>query len=387
MDLTLDDEQLMLAQSARALVERSCPSSSVRALEDSDLGFSPEHWRLLADLDFTGLLVPEEFGGTGQGVLAMAVLAEALGRGPLPSPLHTSSVVATDLLLSAGDEAQQKTWLPRLAAGDALATLALVEPTSVDEWSRLRTTVEGGILEGTKILVPYAGCADLLVVAAQAAAGPALVLVDPLADGVSVRRLKDGSGEAVYEIVLRGVQVGAQDLLGEPGSAGPALQHALDRAAVVALAAAVGGAQRALELSLEHAGTRRQFGQPIGAFQAVAHRCVDMLTDIEASRLLCHQAAWRLDAGEDAAFAVAAAKAYGTGAMQRVFTHAHQVHGAIGFSMEHDLQLYARRAKAFQLTWGSAAHHRERVAQTMGLTAPEPGTDTSTAPHRDEEKT
>jgi alkylation response protein AidB-like acyl-CoA dehydrogenase len=226
---------------------------------------------------------------------------------------------------------------------------------------------EWGALSGTKLLVPFAAAADVLLVSARAGEGTTLFAVDPRRGGVLCDRIDAIGGDPLYAVTFDGVEVGPEDVIGPPGRARPVIDRALDHAGVAGLASMVGAAERTLEITTEHAGSREQFGRPIGAFQAVAHRCVDMRADIDALRYLVYQAAWMLQAAGDAALAVGAAAAYGSDALRRIFVNAHQVHGAIGFSMEHDLQLFSRRAKAFELTLGSAGRHRERVARAMGL--------------------
>jgi alkylation response protein AidB-like acyl-CoA dehydrogenase len=370
VDLTLDAEQELLAGAARAFLERSCPLSEVRRLESDPQGFDAKLWRELADLGWTGMELPEEYGGAGQGFLEVALVLEAMGRALLPSPFLASAVVAGPLLLELGSEAQRDQRLPRLAAGEAVASLAVAEPGWRDPHGEpgleLRESGSGRAgarptLHGIKLFVPFAPQADLLLVAA---AGPSLVLVERGAPGLSQRRLATLGGDPVYELrfdATPGERVGA------PGAAGPALARALARGAVGALAQALGAAERALELSLEHAKTRQQFGRPIGSFQAVAHRLVDMRSDIDALRTLVYRAAWTFAPGRESELAVASAQAYGGPALRRVFAHAHQVHGAIGFSTEHDLHLFTRRAKAVELAWGGPAVWRERVAVAMGL--------------------
>jgi alkylation response protein AidB-like acyl-CoA dehydrogenase len=225
--------------------------------------------------------------------------------------------------------------------------------------------VRGGQLSGTKHFVPFAAQADLMLVAVRsAAAGPSLVAVERGAPGVTCTRLATLDGGHLYAVRFDATPA---QTVGPPGGAEAGLERARVEAAVASLAYMVGAAERGLEMTLEHARTRQQFGRPIGSFQAVAHRCVDMRSDLDALRYLVYQAAWTLGAGGDATLAVSAAKAYGNEALRRIFQHAHQVHGAIGFSTECDLQLFTRRAKATELAWGSATMHRERVARAMGL--------------------
>ena len=333
MDLTLTEEQEMLGASARAFVGRASPV---------------DPWPTMTSLGWAGLAIPEAHGGAGRGLLEVAVLCEALGRGPVVSPIVTTTAAALSILPSDGSR-----WLAPLAAGDAIATLAILEPGGHDEWDR-PTMAGGPRVSGTKLLVPWADAADVLVV--TTADGPHLVRTEQ--PGVTVTRHDDLDADPTFAVELDGAEA-------EPVAADVA--RGLDAAAVLQLAYVVGAADRALELVVRHAGEREQFGRPIGAFQAVAHRCVDIRTDIDACRYLAYRAAWAVDRGGDAELEVGSAKAYGNDAMRRVFANAHQVMGAVGFSTEHDLHLFTRRAKALELTYGTTARHLDRVASAMGL--------------------
>jgi len=357
MDLTLTAEQEMLVEAARRFLARAWSLADTRAAERDPRGFRPDVWRAMAGLGWQGMALPAASGGGGLGFVETILVLEEMGRALLPSPFLPTAVLCGPLILALGSEAQRR-WLPRIAAGEMVATLALVEPGWRDPWGTPALAADGGgRLTGRKLFVPFAPDADLLLVAA---AGPSLIALERGAAGVAATRLATLGGDPVYEVVLDGAQ---GEPLGAPGGAGPALARALDRGAVATLAYMVGAAERALEMTVDHASTRVQFGRPIGSFQAVAHRCADMRTDLDALRHLVYQAAWRLEAP----LAVSAALAYGSEALRRIFMHAHQVHGAIGFSTEHDLHLFTRRAKAAELQWGSPARHHERVAQAMGL--------------------
>ena len=349
MDLTLTAEQRLLVDSARATLARRCPPSHVRAMETDPQGYDRELWREMARLGWTGLLVGPDAGT----LVEAALLLEQMGRVLLPSPFLTSCVLAPLLLRAVGD----RSWLPGIASGEVVATMALVEPGWRDEWAAPALSVADGRLSGRKHFVPFAAAADVLLVVTR---GPALVAVERT-DAVHCRRQETLGGDHQYEVELTAAP---GTLL---GALGPALETARLQATIAALAYAVGAADRALEITVEYAKTRVQFGRPIGSFQAVAHRCADMRSDIDALRWLVYQAAWTLAVGRPADLAVGAAKAYGNAALRQIFMHAHQVHGAIGFSTEHDLHLFTRRAKAIELGWGSAASHRERVARAMGL--------------------
>ena len=327
MNLERTDEQRMLADSARGWLARACPLPVVRALEASERGFDADHWRAVADLGWTGLLIPEEHGGAGRAMVDFAVLCEELGRALFPSPLVPSTTLGALPLLWSG----HTRWLPDLADGTTIATL-IPEPGA---------------------LVAFAAHADL----ALAVHDDELFLTDTFVS----ERVDSIGGEPLHRVTV-------DPSSGETiGPAQPVVGRAVDHATVASLAYTVGAAERTLEMTVAYAKDRHQFGRPIGAFQAVAHRCAVMRADLDACRVLAHQAAWALDRGGAADLEVAAAKAYANDAMRRVAMNAHQVHGAIGFSTEHDLQLFTRRLKAFELTYGSTASHRERVARAMGL--------------------
>ncbi len=365
MDLEYDEMQRMLRDSVREFVARECPSSRVRAAEASADGFDAGLWAAISALGWTGLVLPEEYGGGGQGLLELAIVVEQLGYGCVPSPLQASVGTVALALAWVADEATRRRWLPGLADGSLIGAAPLDARTPV-------LSDEAWHLHGTTTLVPYAAeCAVLLVPVHVPTGGVSVVLVagDP-ATPLPMRRLRVLTEEPLYNVDVEGVQVGAEDVLATGAAAEDLLARMDDVAAVLSLAYAVGAAERCLDLSLEHAASRRQFGRPIGAFQAVAHRCVDMRTDVDACRYLAYQAAWALDNDAHSAEAtVSAAKSFANDAMRRVQRNAHQVHGAIGFTLEHDLQLFTRRLKAFELTFGSTAWHRERLAAAMGMGA------------------
>jgi alkylation response protein AidB-like acyl-CoA dehydrogenase len=372
MDLTLTDEQRMLAESARHFAEQVCPSSVVREVEASEGGFSAELWSKLCELGYPGLIFPEQYGGSGGKILDLLIVAEELGRVAFPSPLLTSVALGALPLLWCGDDLQRDKWMPGLVKGELIATLALVEPGGGDEWSEVRVGAKRWTanwrLSGNKILVPYAANVHLITVAAnREGSGLTLIALERTTPGIKCERHSALGGDPLYNVTFDRVTFTPASILNPDANARAVLNRALDHAAVLQAAYAVGLAERALSLAVAHASTREQFGRPIGSFQAVAHRCSDMRIDIDACRFLALQAAWRLDQGEGAELDVAAAKAYINDAVRRVFTNAHQVHGAIGYSTEYDLQLFTRRAKAFELSLGSTAMYHERVAKGIGL--------------------
>ena len=368
MDLNPTTEQRDLADSAAAFLARRCPATAVREAEASAEGFSAALWNEMSDLGWPAIALP----GAGGGIVELAILAEVMGQFAVPSPLIPAALVAWSILWG-GSERQRDGLLPGLASGERIATIALAEPGQHDEWAapKVRGTWTDGhwTLTGVKTLVPFAGSAHMLIVSADLhGAGRSLVIIDPVLDTIAVRRQKVFGGEPLYEVHFDGTVVSADNLLGPPGSAPGLVSRILDHAAALQVCYAVGLAETALKLSVRHARTREQFGRPIGTFQAVANRCADMRTSITACRYLALKAAAKLaDNSLDGTLEVSVAKAYANQQIRQVFMHAHQVHGAIGYSMEYDLQLYTRRAKAFELANGSTSFHRSRVATAIGL--------------------
>jgi alkylation response protein AidB-like acyl-CoA dehydrogenase len=367
MDLTFSDDQQLLVDSARRFLTKSCPPGVVRRIEELPDGHDPDLWADAVALGWAGICLPEEYGGTGAGSLELALIAEQLGWAGYTSPLlHSTTLVALPLAWQ-GSDAQKRRWLPGLASGEIIGAPALLEQGARDEWNPPRLagkrTGSGWRLSGRKVLVPFAGISGLFSVSAVLeGAGPSFLLLEASRCSSPERQNVLG-GEPLYAISFDGIEVTQEDVIGSERLIGRALEHA----AVAASAYAVGLGERALELSVSHARDREQFGRPIGSFQAVAHRCADMRADLDATRWLTRQAAWTLDAGLSSELEVGAAKAWANEALRRVFLNAHQVHGAIGFSLEHDLQLFTRRAKAFELSFGDVALHRRRVAVEMGL--------------------
>jgi alkylation response protein AidB-like acyl-CoA dehydrogenase len=355
MDLTLDDDQKLLAESARQLFERTYTTESAREAEARPDGFSADLWKQAVELGWPGIALPEDCGGAGYGLLELAILAEELGRGAATLPLLSSYSATLPLLGSR--------WAAALASGEAIAALALVDPVGAGPLAV--TAADGGWkISGTKVAVPFGAAADVLVTGVDLDA-PSLVAIAADAPGVTRARHDTFAPTPYTSVTFDRVVVTPDDVVG--GVA--ALERTLAHESVADTAYAVGLAGGALALSVDHATNREQFGRPIGVNQAVSHQCVDMRVEIDAMRVLAWQAAWRLDQGFDdrARRAVALANAYARDVLPGIFTRAHQVHGAIGFTLEYDLQLFTRRAKAYELTGGGAAHHLEQVARSIGL--------------------
>jgi len=377
MDFGLSEEQELLQQSARDFLARECPTAFVRELARSDDGCSPAFHAKLAGMGWTGLVIPERFGGLGLHMLDLAVLAEEMGRAVMPGPFFSSAVLAALSLMGSGDATQQKHWLPRLAAGDALGTLALLEdsdrldPAGVT--ARCAKTRNGFRLNGTKLFVTDAHVADFLVAAfrsrGQGEAGICLFVVPRQTPGVSITPLHDiDQTRRPCEVVFKNVDVPTGARVADETKGWKVLRRVMDAAGIVLAADSLGGAQRALEMSVEYAKVRQQFGRPIGSFQAVKHIAAEMVSEIEPARSLVWYAAYAYDhEPRHASRAAAMAKARLSDVYSRATNRAVQIHGGIGFTWEHDMHLWFKRAKWNERAFGDATHHRERLAQLAGF--------------------
>lgn len=373
MDLRLSEEQEFIRSAARDFLDKECTTAHVRAMETDSRGYLPELWKKMAGLGWMGLPFPEELGGMGSGFLDLCVLIEEHGRARLPGPFFSTLVLGGLPIARFGTESQHSDYLPAIAAGDRIVAYAQAEPGAAWGGSRieLSATPDGDdhfVLEGVKTYVPYASVAsDILVVARTSGEGLTLFLVDADSPGLECEPLETIGADHQHRVTFQGVRVAKRNALGGVDR-GAAVMDMIDQwGAAAKCAEMVGGARRVLDMTLQYAHEREQFGQPIGAFQAVQHHCANMAVDVIGSRLIAYEAIWRLDEGLDAVEEVAMAKAWTSDAYQRVCTLGHQVHGAIGFTKEYDLQLFTRHAKAAELAFGDGDYHRERLAQHLRL--------------------
>ena len=366
----------MLRASAREFLDKNCPPAAVRALMDTADAHDPELWRKIAELGWTSLGIPEEYGGFG-GFLDLAVVLEEAGRVLLPGPFFATMGLAVPALIEAGTEAQKRAVLGAIAAGEARASLALTE--SGGRWDAGGVSVtaspsgEGWKIDGVKLFVPDAGVADHLVVAARTRGegeeGVTLLLVSGRPQGLSIRPM--GTLDRTrqwYEVRFEGVSVPAGAIMGTPGQGWAPLRRALEWGSAAICAEMVGGAQHVLDSSVEYAKMRQQFGRPIGVYQGISHKLADMLLEVESARSATYYAAWAVEAdAPDRALATSMAKAYASDAYRHAAGTGIQVHGGIGFTWEHDMHLFFKRAKGSEVTLGDATYHRELVAQALDL--------------------
>ena len=368
MDLFPTSDQGQLAEAARQFADRRYGPQWIMHRRNSEADIAGEYAEI-ARLGWPGLALPERFGGAGAGFVELCLVLEELGRGGATSPVVCS--VAAALAIVRGESAAHADLLGRIAAGDVIATVALLGPGGGDEWASPTITGSrsgrGWVLHGTKILVPYAGSADIVVAnASLEGRGRVLALMPLNAPGVSVTKQSVIGGEPRYRIVFDGAGLDSSAVLSE--ATGEPLGRLIDSLALLHSAHAVGAAEGALQLAASYAKDRVQFGQPIGSFQSVSNRCADMRLGIDAARLLVWEAAWNTDQGNpEAADLTAVAKAYLNEVGQTVILNSHQVHGALGVSTEYPLHVYTRLIKAYQASYGATALQLERVAVALGL--------------------
>jgi alkylation response protein AidB-like acyl-CoA dehydrogenase len=376
MDFAFSEEQEMLRSATREFLGRQCPPSYVRRVLEAEDAWDPEMWARLVDLGWTALGIPEEYGGVGSFLDLVVVLEEA-GRALLPGPFFATMGLGVPAVLEAGTAAQRQHALSKIAAGEARATLALTEPSG--RWDAdgisIRATQSGGgwRLDGTKLFVPDAALATFTVVAARTGAsgpdGVTLFLVEGRPPGMTVTALDTlDMTRRWYQVSFEGVELSGDAVMGAAGKGWEPLRRALEWGEAALCAEMVGGAQWVLDTSVDYAKTRHQFGRPIGVYQAVSHKLSDMLLETESARSATYYAAWAVDAdAPDRSMAASIAKAYVSDAYRRAAGNGIQVHGGIGFTWEHDMHLYFKRAKASEVTLGDATYHRELVAQALDL--------------------
>lgn len=370
MDFDLSKPQKLLQETARAFFARECSPERVRSLMSSDDGYDEELWRAIADQGWTGLIIPEEYGGLGLGPVELAVVAEEMGRACLPGPF-VSTVWAAALIERAGNEGQRKQYLEAISLGDLKATVALLEESA--DWDpeavELRAETEGRDLRlnGRKEFVTDAAVADLIICVARGQNGLVLVPVERGSAGLEIIPTPAiDATRKLYSVHFNDVVVPASSALDYAADARAALEGAAEIATVSLCAEMLGGMQWVLETAVEYAKTRQQFGRPIGVYQAVQHQCADMLLLSESARSAAYYAAWAV--GERlplASLAVSIAKAYCSDAAREVGNRGIQVHGGIGFTWEHNLHLYYKRAKSSEILFGDGNYHRERIARRV----------------------
>jgi len=372
MNFELSDTQQAIKDAARDFFSKELRSADVRRLIETETAFDADLWRKCADLGYTGMIFPEEYGGVGLGFVEMAATLEEMGRALLPGPFVSTVLLAGSTLSRAGAQVKQA-YLAPICRGGARATVAVLERSA--SWRRdaiamdAAQTRNGYELTGEKLFVSDAAVADFIIVAARSGGARDLVLLVVPSDA-SGMRITSAPGvdltRRLYRVSFDRVHVPGEQLVARGADAESALDHALDVTALGLSAEMVGGMQHLLDHTVAYTKTRSQFGQPIGSFQAVQHRCVDMLALVEGSRSATYYAAWALgERNPDAGIAVSVAKAYASDAFREVGYIAIQAQGGMGFTWENDTHLYFRRARGSELACGDATFHRDRIGRAL----------------------
>ena len=377
MDFSFTEEQDMLRISARDFLAKECPKARVRDLGKDEIGYDPQVWRRMAELGWMGLVFPEEYGGTAASFMDLVILMEEMGRSILPGPFFSTVALCALPLLEYGSGDQKASFLPQIARGEAVWAFALAESSGKIKASEvaLRAVLRGKdhILQGHKLFVAHAHVADHILVVARTGEGArpedgvTLFIVDAGGANVRMEAIPTIGGDRQFKVNFDGTMVPEDSILGTLGEGWATVDFILQRAAVLKCAEMSGACQAVLDMTGGYAKERIQFDRPIGSFQAIQHKLADMLIEVEAVQYLLYQAAWGISVGSPSPWHISAAKAKANEAYQRVCIEAIAAHGAIGYTMDHDVGLYYRRVKAAQFTAGDTDLHREVIAVGLGL--------------------
>ncbi|MBT3225172.1 MAG: acyl-CoA/acyl-ACP dehydrogenase [Deltaproteobacteria bacterium] len=374
MEYKLSSEQKILRESAHKFLAKECTSDFVREMAVDQKGFSDALWDKMAELGWMSLLIPEEYNGSGVNFVDLTVLLSEMGQVCLPGPFFSSVVQGGLAVLGAGSEEQKKEILSGLADGKRKLTLAWIEEEGQYTLESVKLTAEQRdddfVLSGNKLFVQDAHVADTIICAARTGDRPenvSLFLVDSKSAGMAIQLFETMAGDKQCEVSFNQVKVPKANLLGEVNQGGAVLEKVLLKSAVAKCAEMNGGAKKVLDMAVDYAKGRKQFGRPIGAFQAVQHHCANMLTYADTIKYLMFQAAWKIDSGQPFEMEASICKAWGSDSYRKLVALGHQIIGGMSFMEEYDLQLYFKQAKTAEQIFGNADFHREIVAREMGM--------------------
>jgi alkylation response protein AidB-like acyl-CoA dehydrogenase len=360
MEFGLNESQRMLKDNARKFFAGECPMEEVRRLIETDTAYDVELWAKMVEQGYTGIIFPEEYGGVGLGKVELILVMEEAGRALLPGPLFSTVALAGSVLDAIATPEQKKKYLAPICSGEARSTVAILEAGASWNLADAQMVSASGKLTGEKLFVSDALVADFLIVVAR----DGVFVVDTKAAGIAIQTME--AMDLTRKLYAVRFSSTPAERLGERRDNSAALARALDVAATALVAEMVGGMQRTLDITVEYAKMRKQFGKPIGIFQAVQHQCADMYLETESARSAAYYAAWALEENTpDAAVAVSIAKMYASDAGRTVGNRGIQVHGGMGFTWENDIHLYYRRAKASETALGDSTFHRERIARLV----------------------
>lgn len=376
MEFGLNEEQTILRNETRRFLSNECPIDAVKEIVGGEKGYSPSLWKKMAELGWMGLLFEEKYGGIGGTFYDLAIILEEIGRFLVPGPFFSTVILGGVTIMKGGNEELKQTLLHRIATGDVIVTLALTEmggsyaAGEIEFKGELR--LDSFLLNGKKMFVPHAHIADYIICSAEIHSkndfnGISLLLINARSKGILITPLVSLDLQKQFEVDFTGVNVPRNNLIGEGGGGRILFQDLWPIAVAAKCCEMLGGMERVFEITLDYAQKRHQFGRPLSAFQVIQHYCADMAIELECSRFLTHQAAWSVSKGLSSRKEVAMAKAWSSDVFKRITKVAHQIHGAIGFTKEHDLYLYFRSAKVGEITLGDATFHKEVVAREMDL--------------------
>lgn len=377
MDFNFTEHQNMLRDEARRFLTKECPKAKIKELEKDEKGYDPELWRRMAEMGWMGLVLPEEYEGLNADFIDLMVLMEEMGRNILPGPFFSTVALCALPILEYGTDAQKTEYLAPISRGEKIWTLAITESSGGYSASEIKAVakLESGayIINGEKMFVPYADVADYLLVVARTAKGRVpekgltFFIVDAKRPGVSIETIPTLTGERQCKVTFKDVKISKENILGKAGQGWDMVEHIMRKAAVLKCAEVSGACQAVMDMSNTYAKERLQFGKPIGSFQVIQHKLVDMLIDVEGLQYLVYQAAWLLSTGAPCDLQIAMTKAKANEVYRSVALSAVKIHGAIGFTMDHDIGLYYRRVLGTASSLGDTDFHLEKIASSIGL--------------------
>ena len=376
MELSFTNDQKLIREAAEEFLTKECQSDLVRDMEEDELGYPPDLWHKMAELGWLGLIIPDEYGGFGGNFMDLVVLLEVMGRHLVPVPFLPTVVLGGLSILYAGNDEQKEEFLPKIANGELILTMAIPykEYGSCDSAVSDFQIVQKGnnyIINGTRLFTPYAHVSDYLVCPIQTKDnkgiddGVHLFLIEGKSPGISYTVLNTTACDKQYEVVFNRVKVGEKDIFKNHDMRWGTVRKILKLATLAQCGLMIGGAEKVLQMTVAYAKKRVQFDRPIGSFQAIQHRCANMKVDLDGAKFAVYKAAWKVDEGSPGTLEISVAKAWVNQAYQRICAGGHQVIGGIGVMNEHDMQLYSRRAKAAELFLGDTNFHREIVANFL----------------------
>jgi alkylation response protein AidB-like acyl-CoA dehydrogenase len=377
MDFEFNEEQKMLKTSAREFLEKECPKSLVKQMVADEKGNPPELWHKMAELGWLGLIFPEKYGGMGGNLLDLVAIQEEMGRACVPGAFYSTVLLGGLFVLNNGSEEQKQNLLPKVAEGKLILTLALTEPGGSYEAAAVETKAvsdkDDYLISGTKLYVPDAHIADYIICIARTKSGKTAeegitaFLVDGKSPGIRCTLLKTIAGDKLHEVIFDKVRVPKKNIVGKLDHVWEPLEQTLQQVSIAKCAEMVGGAQKVLEMAADHAKERIVFDRPLGSFPIIQQYIANMIMDIDSSKFLTYEAAWKFSEGLPCAKEIAMAKAWTSEAYRRVTASGHQIYGGIGFTVESDMHLYFRRAKASEVTLGDGNFQREVLAKALGM--------------------